>query len=62
MTIDATKRFRTSAVGRMVAGATPTSAIAARYADAPAWPTLAYSSAAAKNSAARSTPSGMARP
>ena len=40
-TMLATNRLSTRAVGRIVSGATPTSAIAARYADAPAWPTLA---------------------
>ena len=36
----ATTRFNASAVGRMVTGAMPISAMIARYPDAPAWPTL----------------------
>jgi len=36
--IVATAMFITSAVGRIVDGATEYSAISARYADAPAWP------------------------
>lgn len=34
----ATAMFITSAVGRIVAGATAKNAMIARYADAPAWP------------------------
>ena len=41
MTMLATKRLRTSAVGRMTTAVMPTRDIAARYADAPAWPTEA---------------------
>jgi hypothetical protein len=35
----ATRMLRASAVGRIVSGARPTMAMAARYPDAPAWPT-----------------------
>ena len=37
--IVATRRLRTSAVGRIIGVGAPRNAIAARYADAPAWPT-----------------------
>ena len=35
----ATRMFSVSAVGFMTTGGTPTRAMAARYPDAPAWPT-----------------------
>src|SRR5258706_7882935 len=50
----ATKRFSTNAVGFIISGATPKSAIAARYPDAPPCPTAEYSSAAMKISSVRS--------
>jgi len=37
-----TSTLSVSATGRISAGATPASAIAAMYADAPPWPTEAY--------------------
>jgi hypothetical protein len=45
----ATRRFKTSAVGRIIGVGVPRKAIAARYADAPAWPTDEYKIAAARN-------------
>jgi len=45
--------LRARAVGRIVAGATPNSAISAMYADAPAWPTDVYSAAPSNMQAAR---------
>src|SRR5690349_6009147 len=51
--------FRESATGRISAGATPASASAARYAEAPPWPTEAYMNAATSMPAAsRATTSG----
>src|SRR4026209_1237543 len=47
--------LRAMAVGRATSGATPARAMIARYADAPACPTEAYSSAATRKNAARST-------
>jgi hypothetical protein len=44
----ATKIFNVSAVGLITGGATPNKPIAARYPDAPAWPTEAYRKAAPK--------------
>jgi hypothetical protein len=53
--MEATSRLRTRAVGFMIAGATPTNAIAARYPEAPAWPTEKYSSAAKRKAPARTS-------
>src|SRR2546423_6902965 len=44
----ATKRFSTNAVGFIISGARPKSAMAARYPDAPPWPTDEYRRAAMK--------------
>jgi hypothetical protein len=46
--MDATRMLRQSAVGFMIAGSTFRSAIAAKYPEAPAWPTDEYSMAAAR--------------
>src|SRR5215213_8155696 len=57
----ATRMLRARAVGFITSGATPTSAIAARYPDAPACPTDEYSTAATKISPINSPCSPMAR-